>query len=242
MIFIICLGLVILPWIITNYIIYKHFIFISVGGAENFWIGNHPKATGEEHAYPEEMRTNPENLSWFKLTSQGYSKGIKFIIQNPLQALILISKKASLFFSLLRNDGWWPHMQGWQKIFASILSFIFSLLLFSLGIIGFVFSYRDDNSYKSWMRSFIIISFLSLLPFIVEARFRFPIYPFMIIFTSYSLTLLPGIKSTIESKKEKTLKHLKIAVISIAIILFNTAYDVVVNSGEIINRIRVLFQ
>ncbi len=211
-------------------------------GAVMFWVGNHPGATGKTLPQPEELITNPHNLSQLKLMSQGYRKGMEFIVQNPLKELRLILKKTSLFFSLLRSDGWWLHMKGWDRISALTLSFLFSLFLSLFGTVGFVFSYRNGDPNKFWMRSFIIISFLSLLPFIVEARHRFPIYPFMIIFSSYGLSLLPEIKSAFKVKEKISLGYLKISVILIVILLVNTIFDFVINFGEIINRVEVLFQ
>lgn len=243
LVFIACVGLIILPWIIRNYMIYRHFIFISTAAADTFATGNHSKAngTGGESAVPEEIKTNPQNLSPLELIFKSYHKSIKFVIQNPIREFILILKKISLFFSPLRTDGWWFHMKGWHRIFALIFSFLFSLFLFSIGTIGFIFSYRNNNSYKFWMRSFIIISFLSLLPFIVEARYRFPVYPFMIIFASYGLTLLPQIKTAIKLKEEKIIIPLRISMILITLLLFNFIYDSMVNLEEVMSRIKLLF-
>lgn len=249
--FIISLCMVISTWIIRNYLVYNRFIPITATGGEIFWYGNHPKATGE-YVMPDEIiehRGTDEYIlyqetSFLEWDSKGYKEGTKFIIQNPTKFFLLAIKKMSLFWSIIRSDGWWPHIKGtFDKIVSVSLTIIFAAFIFTFGIVGMVFSLRDkDSTFKFLLHSFIIVCPLSLIPFFVETRYRLPIYPFMIIFASYGLTLLPVIKSAIKSKEEKTLRYLKISAILIAILLLNTVYDFIINSGEIINRVGMLFQ
>ncbi len=241
LIFVTCIFLVISPWAIRNYIIYKRFIFLSVSGPQTFWIGNYSKATGKEIPYPQEILDNPVGLSPVELYSQGYAKGLEFIVQNPWQAFRLTLKKASLFFSILLTDGWWPHMEGWHRIFALLYSLLFSSFLFIFGTFGFVFSRAGNNPYKFWMRSFIVLAFLSQLPFVAGARYRLPLYPFMIIFAGYSLTLLPQLKAVAKNRNKKIIVPLRISAIFITLFLFNFIYDSMVNRQEIIARIKLLF-
>lgn len=234
--FVFCLFLVISPWIIRNFLIYHQFIPITAGG-ENFWWGNNPQANGE-CLITDEMRNL--NLSQLELNYGGYKRGLRFIAQHPGRFFLLALKKMSLFWSLLRIEAWWPHMQGIDRILSIALSFLFAAFILSFGILGIVFSYNEKNVHSFWLTNFIFLCPLSLVPFFVEARYRLPIYPFMIIFASYGLTLLPQIKSVLKSKEEKNLKCLKISVILIAILLLNSIYDLLSCIDEVGRRIYIL--
>lgn len=240
--FMLSLFIVVMPWIIRNYIVYHKFIPITAAGGEILWCGNHPKATGE-YITPDEIIENRQALSLLEWDSKGYREGIRFIIQNPGKFLLLAIKKMSLFWSLIRSDGWWFHIKNpLDKLVSVSLSILFAIFIFSFGIMGMIFSLRDkDSTFKFLLRSFIMVCPLSLIPFFVETRYRLPIYPFMIIFASYGLTLLPQIKSVLKSKGEKNLKYLKISVILIAILLLNSIYDYIINMEEIIKMVELLF-
>lgn len=239
-VFLISLTIVILPWIVRNYQIYHRFIFIRACAGENFWLGNHPGANGEqgdEKTMPAELKNNPLNLSPLELDSKGYREGLKFIKQNPVRFIALMLKKTSLFWSPLRTDGWWPHLEGFASWLAIIFSFLFSVFILFFGALGIVFSFKHSDIYKFWLRAFIFICWLSLIPFIVEPRYRLPIYPFLIIFTGYALNLMPEIKS----KNKEDLKYLKIFIILVVFLLLNTVYDFIANLGEIKSRMSLLF-
>lgn len=235
--FALCLFLVISPWIVRNYLIYHQFIPITAGG-ENFWIGNNPQANGECRI-TDEMR----NLKLSHLASnlEGYKKGFRFIAQRPGKFFWLAVKKLSLFWSFIRIEAWWPHMQGLGRILSIALLFFSAVFILTFGTLGIVFSFREKNIYRFWLRAFIFLCPLSLIPFFVEARYRLPIYPFMIIFASYGLTLLPEIKSAIKLKEEKTLMYIKISLVLITILLLNSIYDSIANLEIVISRIKLLF-
>lgn len=235
--FILCLFLVILPWIARNSLVYHQFIPITAGG-DNFWIGNNPKANGECFFTDEMLK---DNLSHLELNYEGYKRGLIFIAWHPARFLLLSLKKISLFWSLLRIEGWWPHMQGLDRLMSIEFSFFSAAFILTFGILGIVFSFKEKNIHRFWLRNFVFLCPLSLIPFFVEARYRIPIYPFMIIFTGYALTLLPDIKKGIKLKEKKIIMPLRISLILITLLLLNTIYDSMVNGGEIISRINSLF-
>lgn len=227
-------------WIARNYYIYKHLIPICSGMGEIFWDGHHLKANGE-YTMPEGVPDNLPIQEYIKIDNLGYLKGLGFITKYPIKTAFLELRKFSLFFSLVRTDAWWPHIKGIDRIFSFTLSLLSNLLIFGLGIIGIVFSYTKACKYISWTRRFIYIYILSLMPFVVAARYRLTVYPFMIIFSAYAITVLKEIKFAFEVKDAKTFRYLKICVILIAIILLNTFYDFVTNFSLVITKTKLLF-
>lgn len=211
-------------WTARSYYIYQKFIPITTAG-ENLWRGHHLTATGRYDASPKEM---PEDLSgqeYLKIDNLGYRKGLEFMLKHPIRTLLLELRKVSLFFSLIRTDSWWPHMKGIDRIFSFALSLLFNLLILGFGIVGIVFSYADINKYISWMRRFIYISILSLIPFVVETRYRLTVYPFMIIFASYALVILPKIRSAFISKDKQSIYLSYLSVLLFSLVILNSVYD-----------------
>lgn len=211
-------------WTARNYYIYQKFIPITTAG-ENFWRGHHLTATGKYDALPKGM---PEDLSgqeYFKIDNVGYRKGLEFILRHPIRTLLLELRKLSLFFSLLRTDAWWFHMEGKDRILCLILSLFFNLLIFGLGITGIIFSYAKVNKYISWMRKFIYISILSLIPFVVETRYRLTIYPFMIIFSGYALVMLPKMRLAFSSQDKQIIRLSRLSVFLLSLLILNFIFD-----------------
>lgn len=211
-------------WIARNYHVYQRFVPISIGPGEVFWAGHHLISTGE-FVVPVEMPKDLAGQEYIKIDNLGYRQGLEFIVKHPIRTLLLELRKVSLFFSLLRTDAWWPHMKGIDRVLSFALSVLFNLLIFGCGIIGIVFSYAKVNKHISWLRRFIFISILSLIPFIVEARYRLTIYPFMIIFAGYALVLLPGIRSAFILKDKRIIYLSYLSMILFTLFILNSVYD-----------------
>lgn len=227
-------------WTARNYYIYQRFIPIGSGQGETFWIGHHAKATGK-YKLPEQLPRDPSSIQeYFMIDNSGYLHGSEFIVKHPMKALLLELKKISLFFSLIRTDGWWLHMQGIDRIFSLILSVLFNLLIFGLGIPGIVFSYASANKYISWMRRFIYISILSLIPFVVEARYRLTIYPFMIIFASYAIILLPRIRPAFIFQDKQIIRLSRLSLILFILLILNSIYDLSTCMDQMALRLYIL--
>ncbi len=189
---------------------------------------------------PDSISCELVGQEYLKFNKSGYLRGAEFIVQHPFRTLFLDLRKASLFFSLLRTDAWWQHIKGIDRIFSFILSLLFNLLIFGLGITGIVFSYLKVSKYISWMRKFIFISILSLIPFIVEARYRLTVYPFMIIFASYALALIPKIRSAFISQDKQIIRLTYLSALLFILLIFNSIYDLFTCMGELGLRIHLL--
>jgi len=185
---------------IKNYSIEKRFFYSTQGGF-SFYIGNNPKATGHfisPHGISsspiEQVKTSiryAQKESGKRLTpSQASSywlfKGLKFIKDNPIDAIFLYMKKFALFWrkeEIPLNINY--HL---SKTFAPILrlSFIPFGMIAPLAILGIILSLKRKNHILLFTL-FIFSHMVSVIIFFVSARYRLPIAPFLIIYSSYTL-------------------------------------------------------
>ena len=201
-IFLLLIGFFIVSSLITvrNYMIEKRLSISSLGGI-NFYIGNNPKATGLfmcpygiSDSPIEEIKSSiyyAEKETGKKLTPSQAShywlfKGLMFIKDNPLDALFLFLKKCALFWrkeEIPLNINY-----PLSRSFAPLLQ----LPLISFGIIaplallGIILSLRKKNSILL-LTLFTFSYMLSVILFFVSARYRLPIVPSLIIYSSYAL-------------------------------------------------------
>jgi len=185
---------------VRNYSIEKRFSPFSVQGGINFYTGNNPKAQGHfmsPHGISispvEQVKTSihhAEQESGERLTPSQSSrywffKGLQFIKNNPLDALNLYTKKFALF---------WRKEEIPLNINYSLsktLVPIFRLPFFSFGIIApfailgiILFTRRKSNLL---LTLFIFSYMVSVIIFFISARYRLPITPFLIIYSSYTI-------------------------------------------------------
>ena len=209
-------------WIVRNYHIYHRFVPVSSGSGAMFWVGHNPQAGGK-FDLPEGL-VEDTGYGYLKIDGLGYRRGLEFIVRHPVDTMLLELKKVSLFFSLLRMDLWWPHIKGAERILSSVILLLFNLVIFGLGIPGLVFSYLKADKYSGWMRRFIYVSILSLIPFLIETRYRLTIYPFMIIFAGYALVKLPDIRQAFVTRDKSLIRLSYLAASLVILFVFNSFY------------------
>jgi tetratricopeptide (TPR) repeat protein len=185
--------------IIRNYSIEKRFFYSTQGGF-SFYIGNNPGATGGfmspygiSSSPVEQVKTSvhyaEQELGKTLTTSEASRywlfKGLTFIKDNPLDAFFLLMKKCAFF---------WRKEEIPINIHFSLskrLAPIFRLPLISFGIIVPFAILGIILSLKRWEDTLLVTFFIfscavSVIIFFISARYRLPIVPFLIIFTSYS--------------------------------------------------------
>ncbi len=193
----------ILPATVRNARVTGEFVLISSNSGINLFMGNHPQATGFVSSslpgygdfrtcydYPaiarkvelEQRRklTDPEISSFFT------RKALAFVRDDPGAFLILLAKKAFLFWgpdeishnkvesldressAVLRHLPW-----GFPPLLAGALVGL-ALLAFD----------RQRRELAVLVALFTAAWFLSILPFFAAERYRAPIYPFLMFFCS----------------------------------------------------------
>jgi len=184
---------------IRNYAIEKRFTLSSLGGI-NFYIGNNPRANGRFMA-PHGKATSPieeiktsiyfaekelgKGLTPSQASRYWLLKGLAFIRDNPLDALLLYMKKFALFW---RKEEIGLNIDySLDKSFAPIfqLPFISFGIIAPLAILGIILCLKGNKNILLIL--FIFSYMISVIIFFISARYRLPILPFLIISSSYTL-------------------------------------------------------
>ncbi len=210
--------LTILPVFIRNYIVSREFFLISCFGGVNAYIGNNPYSTGDSPNIPQindlcgldnwscfnyrylvaglGIKQKGTPFSFTEASNFFYQKAIQFWKDQPYKALQLTFRKFLLF--------WGPHIVSDGKVIQceiedTILKYLpgFSLLLclFLFSLLCLLFKLFPKPSKTElellwFLVSFTIFYSLSVIPFFVAERYRFPLIPSMALFSSSVLNKL----------------------------------------------------
>jgi tetratricopeptide (TPR) repeat protein len=192
---------------LRNYSIGKSFSPFSVQGGINFYIGNNPKATGtfmSPHGlssspieqvktsirYAEKQLGKP--LTPFQASRYWLSRGLTYIKNNPLDAFSLFITKGAFFLRKeelpLNVD--YSLSRDFLPIFR--LPFITFGIVAPFALLGIILSLKRKKGILLVLL-FMASLALSVTIFFVTARYRMPIVPFLIIYSSYALYALGGL-------------------------------------------------
>lgn len=216
--FLIIPVLIIAPWTIRNYKVHNAFILTSSAGGINLWMGNNEQATGESF-YTEEMSEYIKTHGFVAAEKKGIEEGVKFIMSNPIRFIKLIFMKTSIYFSLARPAAFWFHLKGIAVLITALLSSGFAFVIFSFGIAGGLKLLKEKNFLANLLIIFAITAPLIVIPLVVETRYRYQIYPFLIIFSGY---FLAGIKSNLKERRFRNM-----FLIITLILIFNSVFDLI---------------
>lgn len=171
------IALTMSPWIVRNYIVYKEFIPLSIGGGNIFWKGNNSLANGgiSNPAWSFEDANSQKDKEYFKM-------GIEYLKNNPKRIPMLFIRKILVH--------WAPFANGFEW-FNSFYAFI--LLFGSIGILFF--------RKKVILENILLLIFLSTTLAAVitfgEPRYRCSYEPYLIIFSALTFSeIIRNIKQT----------------------------------------------
>jgi tetratricopeptide (TPR) repeat protein len=199
--------LVIVPVTLRNYLAGKDFVLIAWNGGYNFYLGNNPHATGWSATSPEMDKTwwggyndairlaqeetgrslKPSQISDFWL-----KKGLDFVLSQPLSWLELMARKTVYFwkgFEISNNQNIYLYKNS-SSLFDWLLGkkliyFPFGLVG-PLSILGLIICLKDFKKYLL-LYLFILSYSASIIIFFICSRYRMPVIPFLIMFSSFSL-------------------------------------------------------
>ena len=173
------------PWWFHNYIKYDSFVRTNLSMGEILYIGNNPlnKSGGGisgidfsfenfEDEYGASNFSNPivrDNVL--------REAAIQYILDNPISFIKLSIIKFKRFWQL------YPYAKEYSSIYYKLISIISLLPLYILSLL-FIFTYK--KSIKLLIPIILFILFLNFVHIISisSIRYRFPIEPFLIIFSS----------------------------------------------------------
>jgi 4-amino-4-deoxy-L-arabinose transferase-like glycosyltransferase/Tfp pilus assembly protein PilF len=222
--------IILLPIAIRNAAVGDEFTAVPTQGGINFYIGNNPDANGWSAAMPPPLgqfwqyadckyiaeteagsELKPAEVSRFWFT-----KGIDFWLESPSAALRLNLKKAYLLFnnrdiSNNRNISQFKEHIGISKILV-----VRWWLILPFGLVGMIASLRRNSRAGLIIFFTVLYSFVIIL-FFVTSRFRLPLLPFWIIFTS---------RGILYSAELISARKIKMLVISALIIILGFLFSI----------------
>ena len=204
--------LVISPVALRNLLAAGDSVLISSQGGINFYIGNNENSDGvsaifyNEHWEYRDFQLAAEketgrSLKPSQISNFYYRKGLEFMIHEPWRAFKLLVKKTYLFwsrFEISNNQDIYFYRRYSSLIRILPLGFWF---IGPLGLAGIVTSYffarrntrSDPEKTADYKRKvslpvlFVLSYMLTVVMFFVPARFRLPVIPFLIVFSSFAL-------------------------------------------------------
>lgn len=194
----------IMPVMIRNYRVSKTIVPVGASGGVNFFIGNNPASDGSTAIVPGTRadwwggyndaiaiaeRDRGHKLKLAEVSDYFTERGWDFIKTRPAQARALMLKKFRMFWGAgeRANDKYiyffW-HLAGMKYV--PLPGF---WLVAPLGLLGGVLLWRR-RSELAMFYLFVVLYSLGVIAFFVNARFRLPIIPVLIIFSSYACVYL----------------------------------------------------
>lgn len=201
--FLVSIAAIIAPVTVRNYFIANDQVLIASSGGINFYLGNNDSADGLSAAMPPPLGSSweirdikfiAEEETGHKLTSSQLSdfwrdKALAWIIENPSHFINLYLKK--IYFCL--NNSEISNNRNLALFFDDIpvlklvpLNYGLVISLAFMGIF-FLLTQAPRNSHHIFLILFLLIYLLVISMFFINARFRLPIIPILIILGSFSI-------------------------------------------------------
>lgn len=208
------------PWVIRNYEVFHKIIPSRIFADYTLYVGNHHGASGENDI---ELLPDAKDVKSargvFAVDDYSHTKFIQFIHAYPWEYIGLHFRRLSVYFSWLRPTGHWSYLTSVEKRATFISSGIFSVIVFTLGIAGLLYATIRRKVLEYWILGALAV--ITPVPFIltvVETRYRYQIYPFLIIFAGYMI-------ATLLLNKTKDSKALMYTAFVWCVLLANTLVD-----------------
>lgn len=195
---------IIAPVLVRNYIVGRDIVPIASQGGVNFYIGNNPQSDGRTAivpgtrwdwwgGYEDAIRLAEtdmgRSLRPSEISNYYFRRGFAFIFGSPGQSIPLLARKAGLFWAGGERANnkfiyfFW-HKSGMGKV--PLPGF---WLVGPLGLAGMVLLWRRRRDL--WLLYLFVATYmLGVVAFFVNARFRLPIVPVLMIFAAYAAMYL----------------------------------------------------
>jgi tetratricopeptide (TPR) repeat protein len=240
--------LLVFPITLRNLVVGKDLVLIGWQGGHNFYLGNNPQATGWSvtaaqidaswwGGYHDAKRVAQQEtgkqLKPSEISRFWYNKGMDFMLSSPFLWIKLMINKAIYFWKgfEIPNDKDFYLNKNFSSLFNLLLRK--APLYLPFGLIGPLSILGMAIGLRRWRRNLLLYLFilsysLSVVIFFVCSRFRMPVVPFLIIFTSFFIWW------TIDMVKRKEFSKLLIPLPALLILLvfLNTGRGKVVSESE----------
>ncbi|NJN99763.1 MAG: glycosyltransferase family 39 protein [Anaerolineales bacterium] len=205
------LGLTILPWLIRNYQVFNHVVFISTNGGYNLLVGNHPAATGAYNFSEALVFRLSDAQNEFQRDRKAFQLAVDYMVAHPLETIQRWPKKLwHLYGRDTKGLDW--NMKGLQgdsnQQVRALLDWLEPIvqIYYTLIMAGFLLSvfllFKKAKTHPGvqpfptlglWLAFYFTL--ISLLTF-GNSRFHLPIIPWMVMYVGAWIAL----KSTLADK------------------------------------------
>lgn len=230
-VFIAVLSAILAPWSVRNYLAYGAFIPTRSTFGYALWVGNNTRATGELASY-EEIEAYQNEHTILEVDTKGRQEAARFALRHPLLFVRLLFAKMSMYFSVARPTGFWPHLHGGARAFTVLISALFSLALFAFGVSGALTLLNTSHPITRSMLWFAALTPIPHMLTIVETRYRYQIYPLLMIFAGIYIAWL-------FTARTRALWYP--FGLALALVLLNTAVDIAAHSAKFIDGFHLIF-
>jgi len=175
-------GIIVLPWVFRNYMIFESFVPSTTSSGHILWEGNNPWNTtggvsGTFHDKSSWLTVVPEGLSELEEDEWKKSQAIAFIKQNPHVFVENGVKKALRLWSL------WPNASEFQTPFYKAISIFSFGSVLALSVLGCIL--------LTWLRREVMLivlfaGYVTVLQILTlgSIRYRLPLEPLLIVIAS----------------------------------------------------------
>ncbi len=187
-----------------NYMVGKDFVALTAHGGINFYLANGPYANGRFPAAPFLVGSSGgmikqsvlvasqalgKQLKPSEASSYWMREALKFMRDNPEQYIDLMVRKLKLFASGIEAPDLLSYSFSYRFIpFLRVLWLSFFLLI-PLGLGGMVLTCSRDRKVSLLLILFMGYA-IGILSFMVNERYKLPLYPFFILFASSGIVYL----------------------------------------------------
>ena len=212
--FVITIFITISPVAMRNYRLEKDFVPLTAHGGINFYLGNGPYADGRYPQAPflareskylirqsvvvaekelgKDLKPSEASLYWF-------NKSTDFIKKHPQLYINLLFQKIKLFISGFEMPDIFSYSFSYSFIPTLKILFIDYILLIPLGIAGIMLTMSKNKSISIFCIIFLGYA-VGIIMFLVNERYKIPLYPFFVLFSSSGLIYL--FKSSVDNKRK----------------------------------------
>jgi len=194
-------AILITPVLVRNYVVGHDIVPIASQGGVNFYIGNNPDSDGSTAVVPGTRwdwwggyqdavaiaeRAAGRPLKPSEVSNHFFREGTKFIFGSPGESVALTGRKLAMFWaggerSNNKSIYFFWHVSGMGKV--PLIGF---WLVAPLGLAGFILLWRRRP--ELWLLQLFTLAYMvGVVTFFVNARFRMPIIPVLIIFAAYMI-------------------------------------------------------
>ncbi len=236
--FLILIAVIMTPWTIRNYLVYHRFIPTMANFGFNLWVGNHVGGDGEGAVMPEYY----EAIKTYGIIGTNYyavEQFKNFVSEHPLAYAKLTASRTIKYFSFIRPMGFWFYQRGWGQLLFVLSSALASVILFTFGFAGIFAVIKEarlpsalgslaskDSKKLIYLIALAFLTCLSVVPILIETRYRLPIYPFMAIFAGFFIARLLAFKK----------EYLRYLIASFSLLFVSSAINAIVEYHKIADK------